>query len=194
VLCKWNFQSQSLRFLPQSSSDTVASDTNCLYCRVVEVRRTNRYRLATKFGVLTAHYLAGELLRVSLEAALAVDILEFASTISLHEAAAKISTGAQVGISCNGKPPRCSGRCRCIKNNVKCSGHCHSSEFNCANLSSLLQQMEIALVPRQPDSEAQIQLEVQAIAARTGRKRAATSTVITNLGVQSVLQIGVVVF
>jgi hypothetical protein len=133
--------------MPQSSSDTVASDTNCLYCRVVEVRHTNRYRFATKFGVLTqqvSSYGSHQKLRQQ------SIYRNPPSTISLHAATAKISTSTRVGISCNCKPPRCLGRCCCIKNNMKCSVHCHSSEFDCANLSSLLQRTEeIALVPRQ---------------------------------------------
>jgi hypothetical protein len=60
------------------------------------------------------------------------------------------------------KPPKCSGWCCRVKNNVKCPAHCRFSEFDGEDLSSLLH--EIAIV---------------AGSARTGtgRKRAVRSTI-----------------
>jgi primase-polymerase (primpol)-like protein len=71
-------------------------------------------------------------------------------TLSLHAAAAKVSTSERITISCNCKGPQCSGRCRCIKNKVKCSVHCHATEFDCENLSNLQTRTEIALVQHSP--------------------------------------------
>lgn len=44
--------------------------------------------------------------------------------------------------------PRCTGECRCLKNKVKCSVHCHATEFDCGNLRNLGTRTEIALVDR----------------------------------------------
>ena len=85
-----------------------------------------------------------------------------------------MSTSTRVTASCNCKPPKCSGRCRCTKNNVKRSVHCHSSEFDCGNISSLLHRTVIALVPLATMESGRGD---HASASRTGRKRAATSTV-----------------
>jgi hypothetical protein len=102
----------------------------------------------------------------------AVDLPDSASpsdSIFLHAAAAKMSTSTRVGVFCNCKPSKCSGRCRCVKNNVKCSVRCHFSEFDCGNLSSLLHRTEIAL------PVVAISLGTSA-GTVSGRKRAATST------------------
>jgi hypothetical protein len=75
---------------------------------------------------------------------------EMSITLSLHAAAARVSTSERITISCNCKGPQCSGRCRCIKNKVKCSVHCHATEFDCGNLSNLQTRTEIALVQHSP--------------------------------------------
>lgn len=65
--------------------------------------------------------------------------------ITLHAAAAAESTSNRVCISCNCKAA-CTGHCRCKKNQVQCSIHCHSAEHDCRNLSPLAIRTEIALV------------------------------------------------
>ena len=124
------------------------------------------------------YFSAGQLLRVSSETASAVEIPEEftteSSSISLHSVAAKMSASTRVTVSCNCKPPKCSGRCRRAKNNVKCSVHCHSSKFDCGNLSSLLHRTEIALVPVATMESGRGD---HASSSGTGRKRAATSTI-----------------
>lgn len=69
------------------------------------------------------------------------------STITLHAAAEKQSTSDRVSISCNCKN-KCQGRCRCLKNQVKCSVYCHADDHDCGNLSTLDTRTEIALLPR----------------------------------------------
>ena len=84
----------------------------------------------------------------------------------------KCQQALELTFSCNCKPPKCSGRCRCTKNNVKCSAHCHSSEFDRGNLSSLAFRDCIGtsgycgVGPRR-----------SCRASSTGRKRGATSTI-----------------
>ncbi len=57
---------------------------------------------------------------------------------SLHKAAKLQSTAsaAAAAVKCKCKS-KCDERCACVKKNVKCTVHCHNSEFECTNLSAL---------------------------------------------------------
>jgi hypothetical protein len=142
--------------MPQSSSDAVALEDpsrgsyryryDPSVLSSLEVPHTNRYRLATKFEVLTAHYPASvssygsrqKLRQQSIYRNPPVlylcnkNINKYTSWYFLQLQASKMFRPVQ------------------FKNNAKCSVHCHSSEFDGANLSSLLRRTEIALVPQQP--------------------------------------------
>jgi hypothetical protein len=71
---------------------------------------------------------------------------EMNMTLSFHAAAAMVSTSERILISYDCKGPQCTGWCRCIKTMVKCSVHCHATEFDCGNLSNLQIRTEMALV------------------------------------------------
>jgi hypothetical protein len=76
-----------------------------------------------------------------------INIPDVQTYISLHAVAGKVSTSTRIGVSCNCKN-RCQGRCRCLKNKLKCSIHCHSDDYDCGNLSELSMRTEMGLVPR----------------------------------------------
>ncbi|KAA8892790.1 hypothetical protein FN846DRAFT_896549 [Sphaerosporella brunnea] len=130
--------------------DRAATDSLRIFCRVLAMPHPNCYKLQTAYGVLSTHYPVSMLLRVPAAAATNIQIpsAETGITISLHQAAAKSSISERISVSCNCKPPKCSGRCGCLRNRVQCSVHCHASEFDCGNLSGLQDRTQIALVER----------------------------------------------
>jgi len=90
-----------------------------------------------------------------LDAAANIPETELPNIITLHAASAKMSTSERISVSCNCRPPRCTGKCRCLKNKVKCSVHCHATEFDCHNLSELAIRTEVALVDRGMEEDEQ---------------------------------------
>jgi hypothetical protein len=133
-------------------ADRTTTDPHRILCRVLSVPHHNRYKLQTSLGVLANHYPVTVLNRIPRDAAIKADNeipkAELPTTITLHGAAAKMSTSERISVSCNCKPPRCTGKCRCLKNKVKCWVHCHATEFDCGNLCNLEIRTEIALVDR----------------------------------------------
>jgi len=130
--------------------DRAATDPPRIFCRVMTESYPNRYKLQTAYGLLKNHYPVNALLRVPEAAGINISIPTtlISTEITLHAAAGMVSTSDRIGISCNCKGPRCSGRCRCIRNKVQCSVHCHSHEFDCGNLSPLTTRTELALIER----------------------------------------------
>jgi len=96
-----------------------------------------------------------------LDAAANIPETELLNIITLHAASAKMSTSERISVSCNCKPPRCTGKCRCLKNKVKCSVHCHATEFDCHNLSELAIRTGVALVGRGMEEDGQLPEEEQ---------------------------------
>lgn len=119
--------------------DRASTDNLRLYCVVLEGPNTNRYKLQCKHGILNNNYPIKDLLRIPAEATGAARVeLEGAPTarVTLHATAALESTSDRVSISCNCKK-QCTLRCRCQKNQAKCSVYCHTGEHDCGNLSAL---------------------------------------------------------
>ena len=135
--------------------DRAATDSPRIFWQVITESYPNRYKLQTSYGVLKNFYPVNVLLRVP-EAAginLSIPTTLMATGIIRYAAAGMISTSHRINICCNCQGPECSGRCRCIRNKVPCSVHCHSLEFNCGNLSPLATQTELALIERySPDT------------------------------------------
>jgi len=142
-----------------SKKDRTATDPHRIFCRVLAVPHHGRYKLQTAHEVLNVHYPVSVLTRVPPEARLdaAANIPEtgLPNIITLHAASAKMSTSERISVSCNCKPPRCTGKCRCLEKKVKCSVHCHSTEFDCHNLSKLAIRTEVALVDRGMEGDEQ---------------------------------------
>jgi hypothetical protein len=55
------------------------------------------------------------------------------------------SQSDRVIISCNCKGDCSTKRCRCFKEDLRCSVHCHIDDHNCGNLSDLTVRTEMAL-------------------------------------------------
>ena len=65
--------------------------------------------------------------------------------ITLHKAARDNSTALFMSIRCSCKD-KCTGNCKCIKNNVECSVYCHNNaDFVCDNDKGLQTRMEVSL-------------------------------------------------
>ncbi|KAG0138280.1 hypothetical protein HOY82DRAFT_596549 [Tuber indicum] len=130
--------------------DRSALDPPTIICRIMAESYPNRYKLQTAFGLLKNHYPDNSLHRVPEAAGINISIRTslMSTEITLHAAAAKISTSDRIGVSCTCKGPKCSGRCLCIRNKVQCSVHCHSLEFESGNLSPLTTPTELALIDR----------------------------------------------
>jgi len=128
----------------------MATDPHRIFRRALAVPHHNWYKLQTAHEVLSIHYPVTVLTRAPLEARLdvAANILEteLPNIITLHTASARMSTSERISVSCNCKPPRCTGKCRCFKKKVKSSVHCHATEFDYHNLLELAIRTEVALV------------------------------------------------
>ena len=115
--------------------DRSATDNLRTYCRVVEQKHPNRYRLPSKHDLLVTHYPVSQLLRVPDESMSSI-VLQYGVPplptsaaelnklveITMHELAGKQSRGIAVAISCNCKA-RCTGQRRCLNNQVKFTVH-----------------------------------------------------------------------
>jgi len=145
--------------------DRTATDPYRIFCRVLAVPHHNRYKLQTAHEVLNIHYPVAVINRVPpeacLDAAANIPETELPNIITLHAASAKMSTSERIPVSCNYKPPRCTGKCRCLKNEVNCFVHCHATESDCHNLSELAIRTEVALVDRGMKEDEQFPEEEQ---------------------------------
>jgi len=139
--------------------DRTATDPHRIFRRALAVPHHNWYKLQTAHEVLNIHYPVTVLTRAPPEARLdaAANILEteLPNIITLHTASARMSTSERISVSCNCKPPCCTGKCRCFKKKVKSSVHCHATEFDYHNLSELAIRTEVALVDRGMEEDEQ---------------------------------------
>ena len=60
------------------------------------------------------------------------------------------NTATLPACKCKGK---CTGRCRCKKNQVQCTIHCHADEHDCDNLATLAPRTEMALLPHNSEPQ-----------------------------------------
>ena len=77
--------------------------------------------------------------------------IERQEKITLVNVARQASTSVRISISWTCKL-RCTGRCCCVKNNLKCSIYCHTNhtlpeDHDCGNLSTLATRTQVVLVP-----------------------------------------------
>jgi hypothetical protein len=111
---------------------------------------------------------------VQLSIANGMEINRLSRQVALSKAALKASTSDRVVISCKCKGYCNSRRCRCFKEQQKCSIHCHGGDddHDCGLLSSLELRTEKALVSR-----ARVIAEEAGPGSRSGsRKRAQANT------------------
>ena len=128
--------------------DRTSTDNRRLFGRILEEPHPHRYKVLTYSGIIQRLVPTKGLGVV--DEALWSDIIIPDSTkvVTLSLAAREGSTSARVGISCQCKGLCNTKRCRCFKEDKKCSAHCHRDDRGCGNLSSLDIRTEIALVDR----------------------------------------------
>ena len=78
-----------------------------------------------------------------------ISINKTGNEIALAHAASQESTSSKVGVTCNCKKGCRTRRCRCYKNDLKCSIYCHNTDYDCSSLEPLTERTEIPLSPRE---------------------------------------------
>lgn len=108
--------------------------------------KPNWYELQTKYGVIERLMPTKELERVPLS--MGIEGGGLSKKIALSKAALEASTSDRVVISCKCKGKCNTKRCRCFKEQKKCSVHCYSGDddHDCGFLASLALRTEKALV------------------------------------------------
>ena len=74
-----------------------------------------------------------------------IEIGDNQAVIPLSKAAKLNSSGERVTISCQCKGQCSTNRCRCFKNNLRCSVHCHREVHDCGFLKPLTERTEANL-------------------------------------------------
>jgi hypothetical protein len=137
--------------------DRAATDNRRILGRVVEVSGSDAqpaYKLRCCYGLLKGVFPTSALASVSAviqkEQGDSISLSSTGNEITLHQAAAQASTSNKAGVSCNCKKACNTRRCRCFKNDLKCSIYCHKSdEHDCGNLKPLSERTEISLILRE---------------------------------------------
>jgi hypothetical protein len=117
--------------------DRTSADNRRLFARILEEPYSHRYKVVTLSGTIKRLIPTKEL--GVIDKALWPDIVipEGVKEVTLGLAAREASTSARVGISCQCKGPCNTKRCKCYKEDKRCSVHCHRDENECGNLSGL---------------------------------------------------------
>ena len=75
-------------------------------------------------------------------------------SISLYVVAGKIATSNKVAVSCNCKKScTTQSRCKCQKNNIKCSQYCHNARRDCGNIGPIHEGTEVTVRSRSEDGD-----------------------------------------
>ena len=139
----------------------------------------NKYQLYTEHGIIDRLYPGGELNKLPETIQLSERLQNWrtshqsAATVTLHSVAQKISTAEFVAVKCGCKRGCDNDRCRCIREKVGCTVHCHSGS-ECSNLCGLKTHTELALKRRIADKEtesdnvSEIENPIEIISASNG--------------------------
>jgi len=97
------------------------------------------------------------------------------TTLTLADAARQASTTTRISVSCTCKKSCSNRRCRCFKNDLKCSIYCHtkvSTDHDCGNLSALAERTQVGLLENIPiDPELLDEVAGPVSGGRQGRYR-----------------------
>lgn len=127
-----------------------STDNIRLFCVIVHRPHKNSYELRCRHGILDRNFPTKNLERVPDTVAKGLDIPFLRKKISLAMAAEAESTSDRVRVSCQCTGQCSTRRCRCYKEDLRCSVHCHMDEQHvCENLSTLLERTEISLRQKQ---------------------------------------------
>jgi len=135
-------------------ADRTSTDNRRLLCRVVGVAgsTTKRgYQLHCEYGLLqrlwSTSALAGVTAAIQQHQGDVISLSQSGNEITLAQAAANASTSNRAGVSCNCKKTCDQRRCRCFKNELRCSVYSHKDDdHDCANLKPLSERTEQSLI------------------------------------------------
>ena len=122
--------------------DRSSTDQPRLVARIIQKKADNSYKLQCKFGILNGWYRAGELMPYGQISKLTFDCED---QITLREASRRENPNLIQRKKCMCQGP-CSKNCYCVKNNLKCTSHCHPSK-TCRNVE-VSKQVDISLQDR----------------------------------------------
>lgn len=114
-----------------------STDNIRLFCAVVDRPYRNSYQLRCRHGILTRKFPTKDLERVPEITAASIVIPVISDTITLVQAAELESTSTRVRVACQ-CDGRCGSLCRCVKEQLRCSLHCHRDEHDCENMDDEL--------------------------------------------------------
>jgi hypothetical protein len=134
--------------------DRTATDQRKLFARVIgKDHQPPRHRIQTQFGIVDRLFPTRELKSVPLVVTNTINIGDNKKSITLSQAAKQNSLGTRIVISCQCNGQCNTKRCRCFKNSVKCSIHCHREDHDCGNLKALTERTEYSLVDQSGDED-----------------------------------------
>jgi hypothetical protein len=143
-----HFDIRAIVSLKVPREDRTSTDNKQLFARILDEPYSHRYKVVTLSSIIKRLIPTKELGAV--EQALRPDIIIPDSTkeVTLTLAAREASTSERIGVSCQCKGVCNTKRCRCYKEDMQCSVHCHKDDHDCGNLLGLTIRTEIALVDR----------------------------------------------
>lgn len=149
------YQENDIVTLRIPKEDRAATDNHRVVVMIKSIPHEGRHQIQTRFGILDRLYPTGELNAVPLvnQKYYKADLLAaLFKSISLHAVAGKIATSNKVAVSCNCKKSCATqSRCKCQKNNVKCSQYCHNARRDCGNIGPIHQGTEVTVGSRSID-------------------------------------------
>lgn len=112
-----------------------STDNLRLYATVLDRPHRDRYTLRSRHGIIDRNMRIKDLERVPAEVASTIEIPLSLKKISLKKAAELESTSTRVLVSCQCKGNCASRRCRCVKEELRCTKHYHREDVDCGNLT-----------------------------------------------------------
>ena len=116
--------------------DRAKTDHKRLYCKIIQKPHPERHQLLCQYGVLNLLYPTKDLQPASNLLGLNFPTLPTSSITLAHAARQASITTRVIHISCTCQGPCSTRRCRCFKENTKCTSHCHKKRSTqCQNIS-----------------------------------------------------------
>ncbi len=149
-----HFKTGDIVSLKVPREDRTSTDNRRLFRRILGEPHPHRYKVLTCSGIIQPKGLG------AVNEALWSDIIipDSIKEVTLSLAAREGSISARVGVSCQYKGSCNTKRCRCFKEDKKCSVHCHRDDYDCGNLSNLVIRTEIVLVGRPRRKRARVDI------------------------------------
>jgi hypothetical protein len=154
-----------------------ATDQRKLFGRVIgALHQPVRYKVQTKWGIIDRSFATSQLGSLPNSVAEAIEIGNIQTPITLSKAAKENSSGERVVVSCQCTGACNTNRCRCFKNQVRCSVHCHREEHDCGFLKELIDRTERNLVKKDKETAKKRTPRATRATRATRAKRARANT------------------